>query len=103
SESEECLPGIDLSVVLAFPNASAGRLGVHMLLNEHSMQDVEGFLSARETTDFKTLEAEKLALAQQDLGIHFDTVEGVPIDRLIIMEDRDRGELAKWQESNGPQ
>ncbi|MCH86280.1 DUF4283 domain protein [Trifolium medium] len=99
----QSIPGIDLTVVLHSRNPPVSHSGVQLLLGEHSLQDVDGFLTSRDDPVCKTLEAEALITVQQDLGILFNSADEIPTDRLINLEDRDRNELAKWQESNGPQ
>ncbi|MCI56200.1 hypothetical protein A2U01_0077451, partial [Trifolium medium] len=56
----EELPGIDLSVVLPYPNTHVGQSGVLVLLHEGSIQDVEGFIASREDPVCKVQEAEKI-------------------------------------------
>jgi hypothetical protein len=53
--------------------------------------------------DSKILEANKLLSEQQELGFNFDLREEVPIGRMLGMEDRDRGNFEKCQESTHPQ
>jgi hypothetical protein len=95
--------GIDLTVVLPIPNPSGSQSGVRALLQDGSLQDVDGFIASREDPGSRFLEAEKLIQTQQALGICFDPTEQMPVGKLIAMEERDRDELAKWQESNGSQ
>jgi hypothetical protein len=96
-------PGIVLEVVLPAPTPISGQSGVQLVMGDHSLHDVEGFLASRGDPGGALLEAENLIQLQQDLGVSFNPNEQVPIDRLLQMEDRDRKDLAKWQESNGPQ
>jgi hypothetical protein len=94
---------IDLTVVLPSPNPSGSQSGLRELLHDGSLQDVEGFIASRNDPGCRIQEAEKLIQSQQALGICFDPSEQIPVDKLIAMEERDRDELAKWQESDGPQ
>jgi hypothetical protein len=96
-------PGIELSVVLPLQNPSVAQSGVRALLNDDSLLDVDGFLESRNDPVVKLQEAEKLIQVQQELGICFDSNIPIPTDHLVCMEERDRGELANWQESDGPQ
>jgi hypothetical protein len=90
-------------VDLSTPISQIGQSGVQALLNEGSIHDVDGFIASREDPVCRVQEAEKVIEVQQDLGISFDPNDQPPVDRLITMEDRDRKELANWQESNGCQ
>jgi hypothetical protein len=96
-------PGIELTVDLSTPISQIGQSGVQALLNEGSIHYVDGFIASREDPVCRVQEAEKLIEVQQALGISFDPNDQPPVDRLITMEDRDRKELANWQESNGCQ
>jgi hypothetical protein len=97
------VPGIVLEVVLLAPIPNSGQSGVQLVMGDHSLHDVEGFLASRGDPGGVLLEAEKLTQLQQDLRVSFNPNEQVPIDCLLQMEDRDRKDLANWQESNGPQ
>jgi hypothetical protein len=97
------MQGIDLTVVLPIQNPSAAQSGVMALLEEDSLNDVGGFIASRDDPVGKVHEAEKLLQIQQNLGLSFDPNVLIPVDKVVLMEDRDRSELAKWQESNGPQ
>jgi hypothetical protein len=102
-EVSNSVPGFVLEVVLPMANPTPGQSGIQLLMGEHSIRDVEGFLAAREDGGGNVLEAEKLVQIQQDLGVSFNSSEQVPVDRLQKMEERDRSELANWKESNGHQ
>jgi hypothetical protein len=93
----------ELEVVLPIEIPIAGQSGVHVLLNEDNLQDVQGFLHSREDPGGKIKEAEQLIEIQQELGVIFDTNKQASVDLLLKMEDRDRNELVQWQESNGCQ
>jgi hypothetical protein len=97
------MQGIDLTVVLPIQNPSVAQSGVMALLEEDSLNDVGGFIASRDDPVGKVHEAEKLLQIQQNLGLSFDPNVLIPVDKVVLMEDRDRSELAKWQESNGPQ
>ncbi|MCI27607.1 hypothetical protein A2U01_0048806, partial [Trifolium medium] len=96
-------PGIDLAAIPPAVTVNSGQSGIQVLMDEQFLQDVEGFLAARHDPGGRRLEAEKLFEIQQDLGLSFHPKEQPPVDILMKMEDREICELAKWQESNGPQ
>jgi hypothetical protein len=95
------MPGIELSVVLPIQNPSVAQSGVRALLCDDSLLDVDGFLESRKDPVVKIQEAEKLIQVQQELGIYFDPNIPIPTGQLVCMEDN-RGDLANWQESDGP-
>jgi hypothetical protein len=61
---------------------------------------VEGYLASRANPLAKTLEAEKLLSDQQHMGFTFDQQSEAQIGRMVVMEDRDRGEVAKHEASS---
>ncbi|MCI42380.1 hypothetical protein A2U01_0063617, partial [Trifolium medium] len=64
-------------------------------MDEQALQDVAGFIASRDDPIGKVLEVEKLIEIQKDLGVSFDSEEQAPVDRLLKLEDRDIGDLAK--------
>ncbi|MCI66953.1 hypothetical protein A2U01_0088211, partial [Trifolium medium] len=64
-------PGIDLAVIPHVVTVNSGQSGLQVLMGEQSLQDVEGFLAARDDPGGRLLEAEKLFEIQQDLGLSF--------------------------------
>jgi hypothetical protein len=48
-------------------------------------------------------EAKQLLLNQKELGFTFVQSDDIPVDRMVIMENRDKGKLTVGQESNGLQ
>jgi hypothetical protein len=95
--------GLELSVVLPLFNPVNSDSGVRLLLNEESLNDVEGFKATRDDPVVMGLEAAKLLENQQVFGMNFDNNEELPVDRMVTMEVRDRSKLTVDQESNGYQ
>jgi hypothetical protein len=96
-------PGLVLEVVLPFQQSNQAQSGVNLLLRDESLHDVEGFLATRDNPETKMLEAKRLMREQQELGLSFDQNAEESIGRMVGMEDRDRGEFLKRQESSRPQ
>jgi hypothetical protein len=106
TEEQECSQnsqGLNLEVVLPFEPGSNSQSGLNLLLNEDSIQDVDGFIAARNNPEAKVLEAQKLLSEQHKVGFNFDQNEVAPIGRMMDMEDRDRVESLKRQGSFRPQ
>ncbi|MCI27504.1 hypothetical protein A2U01_0048703 [Trifolium medium] len=101
SEHHQNSCGIDLAVCLPFQNEPLSDSGVRLLLCEDSLKDVDGFIEARKSPLLVDLEAQKLLDDQQDLGVNFEREEELPVEKMVNMEVRDRGELSKCQESMG--
>ncbi|WJX51435.1 hypothetical protein P8452_37634 [Trifolium repens] len=95
--------GLNLSVCLPFQVANATDSGLHQLLNDDSINDVEGFIVARESPIVLKLEAQKLLDNQQELGFNFDQDEALPVNRMVNMEVRDREKMKLDLEPNGLQ
>jgi hypothetical protein len=95
--------GLNLSVCLPFQVATATNSGLHQLLNDDSINDVDGFIAARESPIVLTLEAQKLLDNQQELGFNFAQEEALPVNRMVNMEVRDREKMKVDLESNGLQ
>jgi hypothetical protein len=62
--------GLDLEVVLPFATGTTS--GVHHLMGEDSLGDLEGFVAARDNPMVQEKEAEVLLKEQKDLGMIFD-------------------------------
>jgi adenylate kinase family enzyme len=92
--------GPTLEIVLPFQQATHARSGVDLLLQEDNLQNVEGYVTNRATLDAKKAEAQKLLVVQKELGFNFAQEEDLMVERLIEMEDRDREEFVKNQESH---
>ncbi|WJX69159.1 hypothetical protein P8452_53444 [Trifolium repens] len=92
-----------LEVILPFQQGPQPQSGVNLLLRDESLQDVEGFLAARDNPEGKILEAQKLLDEQLQLGFTFDHQVEKPIARMVGMEDRDREECVKRQGPARPQ
>ncbi|WJX87784.1 hypothetical protein P8452_69939 [Trifolium repens] len=95
--------GLNLSVCLPFQAANVMNSGLHQLLDDDSINDVEGFIAARESPVVLKLEAQKLLDNQQELGFNFDQDEALPVNRMVDMEVRDREKMKFDLESNGLQ
>jgi hypothetical protein len=93
--------GFELSIVLPFHSDTIADSGVRLLLNEESLNDVEGFIEARDDPVIMELEAQTLLGKQQELGVNFEINEELPVKRMINMEVRDRGKLPEEQELIG--
>jgi hypothetical protein len=93
---------LDVTVVLPFQQGTQSSSGVDLILCEDSLLDVEGFVSARNNPEAKSQEVQKLLADQQELGFRFNQQQQLPADRMLAMEDRDRGAFAN-QVSSGPQ
>ncbi|MCI54797.1 hypothetical protein A2U01_0076047, partial [Trifolium medium] len=78
-DATPCPQDLDLKVVLPFHQAIVSQSGVELLLREESLQDIDGYLAARDSPIAKKLEAEKLLTEQKELGMKFDSREAVPI------------------------
>ncbi|WJX16361.1 hypothetical protein P8452_06395 [Trifolium repens] len=95
--------GLNLSVCLPFQVATATNSGLHQLLDDDSINDVEGFIAARESPIVLKLEAQKLLNNQQELGFNFAQEKALPVNRMVSMEVRDREKMKADLESNGLQ
>jgi hypothetical protein len=110
-EEEEQLPveqhhnpqGLNLSVCLPFQVENVSESGLHKLLDEEAIKDVEGFIATQDSPLIQNLEAHKLLDNQQELGFNFDPKEALPVIRLVNLEGRDREKLKADLESNGLQ
>jgi hypothetical protein len=89
-------------VVLPFQQGTQSSSGVDLIPCEDSLLDVEGFVSARNNPEAKSQEVQKLLADQQELGFRFNQQQQLPADRMLALEDRDRGAFAN-QVSSGPQ
>jgi hypothetical protein len=67
------------------------------------LKDVDGFLETRVSPLVIEAEAKQLLLNQKELGFTFVQSDDIPVDRMVIMENRDKGKLTVGQESNGLQ
>jgi hypothetical protein len=92
-----------LEVVLPFHCETRAQSGVDLLLCEDSIHNVEGFITGRENPEAKFLEAQRLLVEQETVGLNFDQREAAPIGRMVDMEVRDRVEFSKNQETTRPQ
>jgi hypothetical protein len=86
---------------LPFQNGSRLESGLHLLLDDNSVKDVEGFIAARDSPTIIELEAKKLLQDQQELGFNFNSTEELPVDRMVNMEGRDREKRPLGQEQDG--
>ncbi|WJX33389.1 hypothetical protein P8452_21601 [Trifolium repens] len=93
--------GLELAVCLSFQNENKSESGLHLLLDENSLKDVDGFIAARDSPRIIELEAKKLLQEQQELGFSFNPTEELPWVRMVNMEIRDREKRPFGQESNG--
>jgi hypothetical protein len=93
--------GIDLAVVLPFHNGPGLDSRIHLLLNDESLKDVDGFIATRDSPTVIELEAKQLLNNQQEFGVIFDPKQELPVDRMMNMEVRDQGRLPLGQESDG--
>jgi hypothetical protein len=96
-------PSMVLEVVLPFHCETRAQSGVDLLLCEDSIHNVEGFITGRENPEAKFLEAQRLLVEQETVGLNFDQREAAPIGRMVDMEVRDRVEFSKNQETTRPQ
>jgi hypothetical protein len=88
--------GLDLEVVLPFATGTTS--GVHHLMGEDSLGDLEGFVAARDNPMVQEKEVEVLLKEQKDLGMIFDQRTDNPVSRMVTMEVRDRGQVQVVQE-----
>jgi hypothetical protein len=89
--------------VLPFEPGINSQSGLNLLLCEDSLQDVDGYIEARNNPEAKALEAQKLLCEQKKVGFSFDQNVVAPIGRMMDMEDRDRVDCVKRQGSSRPQ
>ncbi|CAJ2637211.1 unnamed protein product [Trifolium pratense] len=84
--------GFDLAVMLLFGDEPVAQSGVHLLLDEESLQNVDGFLATRDNQLANKQEANKLLQVQKTLGVVFHGTEEEQVERMVNMEVRDRKE-----------
>jgi hypothetical protein len=98
---EDSLPQVSTEVGVGIQAVVGNQSGVNLILEGDSGDEVEELITNRKDPVSKRQEAEKILEIQSDLGITFHEDKNTTVDRLLVLEDRDREKLEGSLENHG--